>query len=147
MKKELVTKLNQCLANSFEMYQRAHGMHWNVEGNLFKQYHDFFGDIYSEIYDSIDKFAEEIRTCDGYAIYGTKVISDTNVLPESKMLTGVNVREMLSELEMCNEIVLKCLSGCFDMATAEKLQGLANFLADRQDAHAKHGWMIRSMLK
>jgi DNA-binding ferritin-like protein len=25
--------------------------------------------------------------------------------------------------------------------------GLANFLADRQDAHRKHSWMLRSTLK
>jgi starvation-inducible DNA-binding protein len=147
MSKELITNLNQCLANSFEMYQRAHGMHWNVEGMFFNQFHDFFGDVYGEIYGAIDKFAEEIRACDGYAIYGTAAFAKTNMLPESKMLTGTDVKSMLRELEMCNEIIIKCLSSCFDMATNERKHGLANFLADRMDAHAKHGWMIRSLLK
>lgn len=147
MSQKLITDLNQCLANSFEMYQRAHGMHWNVEGIQFVQFHEFFGNVYSEIYGSIDQLAEEIRACDGYAIYGTQAFANTNMLPDSKMLTGNKVVDMLKELEMCNEIVLKSLNSCFDQATKEKRQGLANFLADRIDQHNKHGWMLKSLQK
>jgi DNA-binding ferritin-like protein len=34
-------------------------------------------------------------------------------------------------------------------AVAEEFgdHGLSNFLADRQDAHKKHSWMLRSSLK
>ncbi len=147
MSQKLITDLNQCLANSFEMYQRAHGMHWNVEGIQFVQFHEFFNNVYSEIYGSIDQLAEEIRACDGYAIYGTQAFATTNMLPDSKMLTGNKVIDMLKELEMCNEIVLKSLNSCFDEATKEKRQGLANFLADRIDRHNKHGWMLKSLQK
>ncbi len=147
MSKELITCMNQCLANSFEMYSRAHGMHWNIEGMNFKQFHDFFAMVYTEIYDVIDIFAEEIRACDGYAIYGTDAFSKSNILPNSKMLTGNKEKEMLQELEMCNEIVLKSLNSCFDLAQKENLQGLMDFISGRLDAHKKHGWMIRSFLK
>ena len=35
----------------------------------------------------------------------------------------------------------------FDMAEANGDHGLSNFLADRQDAHKKHSWMLRASLK
>ena len=35
----------------------------------------------------------------------------------------------------------------YQMAEDNRDFGLANFLAERQDAHAKHSWMLRSTLK
>lgn len=143
----LTVSLNQCLANTFEMYQRAHGMHWNVEGINFPLYHDFFGSLYEEIYGSIDQFAEEIRACGDYAIFGTKAFSLTNQLPTCECGDMTDVKSMLQSLLECNDIVLNCLNHCFSLAESEKYQGLMDFLAGRIDAHKKHGWQISSCLK
>lgn len=147
MNKVLVESLNQALANSFEMYSRAHGMHWNVEGMFFPMYHDFFGNIYEEIYGAIDVFAEQIRAVDGYVGYGTEHFSKTNVLPETKQTIGAKAKDMLEELDMCNAIVLKSLNSAFALASKDGNQGLMDFLAARIDAHSKHGWMIKASLK
>ena len=63
---ELKQALKQAFANSFAFYLKAHYFHWNVEGMLFSQFHDFFGNIYQEVYASIDPFAENIRKIDSY---------------------------------------------------------------------------------
>ncbi len=42
---ELVDKTKECLANTFVMYMKAHGYHWNVIGSDFPQLHGFFGDL------------------------------------------------------------------------------------------------------
>jgi DNA-binding ferritin-like protein len=39
------------------------------------------------------------------------------------------------------------LNQCFSEAEQENQQGIANFIAERLDAHGKHGWMLRSFLK
>jgi starvation-inducible DNA-binding protein len=144
---KLTVSLNQCLANTFEMYQRAHGMHWNVEGINFPLYHDFFGDIYTEIYGAIDQFAEEIRACGDYAIFGTKAFSLTNQLPECECTDMTDVKTMLQSLQECNTVVVNCLNSCFSLAEVDNCQGLMDFLAGRLDAHTKHGWQIASCLK
>lgn len=146
MNQKLVASLNQALADSFELYARAHGMHWNVEGMFFPMYHGFFGDVYSEVYGSIDAFAEEIRAAGGYVGYGTQHFAKTNVLPDTKQLTGSDVKAMLNELDMSNEIVLKSLNAAFDIAEKDGAQGLMDFLAGRIDAHKKHSWMIKGCL-
>jgi starvation-inducible DNA-binding protein len=51
---DLIEQMKVVLADSFVMYTKAHGYHWNVEGTLFPMLHDFFGDIYAEVYGSID---------------------------------------------------------------------------------------------
>ena len=35
----------------------------------------------------------------------------------------------------------------YDAAEAAGAHGLSNFLAERQDAHVKHGWMLRATSK
>jgi hypothetical protein len=42
---------------------------------------------------------------------------------------------------------MQVLNEAFVAATQENQQGIANFIAERLDAHGKHGWMLRSVLK
>jgi DNA-binding ferritin-like protein len=43
--------------------------------------------------------------------------------------------------------MIELLNNCFSSAENENKQGIANFIAERLDAHEKHQWMIRSILK
>jgi DNA-binding ferritin-like protein len=43
--------------------------------------------------------------------------------------------------------MIELLNACFVSASEENKQGIANFIAERLDAHEKHQWMIRSILK
>jgi DNA-binding ferritin-like protein len=43
--------------------------------------------------------------------------------------------------------MLELLNQCFAEAEQENQQGIANFIAERLDAHGKHSWMLRSFLK
>lgn len=147
MNQHLTDSLNLAFSNTFELYTRAHGMHWNIEGMFFPLYHDFFSAVYSEIYGAIDIFAEEIRAAGGYVGYGTHQFAKNNMLPETKQIVGTDVKGMLEELSMSNAIVIKSLNAAFKLAERENLQGLMDFLAARIDAHAKHAWMIGSCLK
>lgn len=54
---------------------------------------------------------------------------------------------MLSELLEDSERMANIFRITFDMAEAAGDHGLSNFLADRQDAHKKHSWMLRASLK
>lgn len=143
---KLVASLKVLLGNTFVMYFKAHSYHWNVEGINFSQYHDFFGDIYEDLYGAVDPFAEEIRKLDTYApislmeLYNYKTITEDTSKPET-------IHEMLVNLLMANTELLSALSAAFDTATAEKQQGLANFIADRMDKHKKFEWMMTSSLK
>lgn len=142
---ELVKALKIAFSTEFSFYLKAHYFHWNVEGSDFLEYHDLFGKIYEEVYDSIDAFAENIRklgsyTPGSYARFSmlSQIEDETNVLPKDQMLA-----ELLSD----NEKVLKVIKLVYDLAEREGQHGLSNFLAERLDAHQKHGWMLRASLK
>jgi starvation-inducible DNA-binding protein len=143
---KLIASLKVALGNTFTMYFKAHSYHWNVEGMHFSMFHDFFSEVYEDTYGAVDPLAEEIRKLDAYApislmeIYGYKTIMEDSSKPDT-------AQEMLVNLLTANTEVLQCLSPLFDEATAQKQQGLANFIADRMDRHKKFEWQIKSFLK
>ena len=143
---QLLAALRITLANSFELYFKAHGHHWNVEGMEFSQLHEFFGDLYQEVFNSIDSLAEEIRKLDATVPYGVVAFSKFKTVEDSEIY-GKNVRGMLEDLQTTNQSVLESLNTSFKLAEEQNLQGLMDFLAGRISEHEKHAWMIRASLK
>ena len=143
---ELKTALKIVLANTYAMYFKAHGYHWNVEGKDFSQFHDFFSGIYGELFAAVDMIAEQIRALDEYAPYNmTELASLTTV--EETTIHGVDVVRMLTDLLAANNAVIEALNSAHKLAEAENNRGLVNLLEGRLDIHAKHGWMIRASSK
>jgi DNA-binding ferritin-like protein len=54
---------------------------------------------------------------------------------------------MVAELYQDNQRMVELLKEAFTCANDCNEQGIANFLAERIDAHGKHGWFLRSILK
>lgn len=141
---ELIEKLNKLLATSFAMYLKAHFFHWNVKGQDFLQYHNFFGDLYSDIYGSVDTTAEEIRALDGIA-YGS--LTQYQSLSKVEDQTSVpNLQQMVSILYRDNETVLSVLKEVHETAQRNNEHGLINYIEERMDIHKKHGWMLRASM-
>ena len=137
--------LKNVLANTFAMYLKAHGFHWNVEGPDFVQLHDFFGTLYLELFGAIDPIAEHIRAIDQYAPNSmARMIALADIKEVSNIPTA---QAMVKQLESDNKIVMASLMKAYQAAEKEKELGLANFLQDRLDIHAKHGWMLRALSK
>jgi len=143
---ELTTSMKRLLANVFFYYYKAHAFHWNVEGILFSQMHEFLQDIYEDAHGSVDDIAERIRILKEYAPTSISELYQLKTIEEST-LTGVDVVKMLSELDRDNETIQENLTQAFGMANVLNIQGLANYLAGRLEIHSKFGWMIKSHLK
>jgi len=141
----LIEMMKKVLADSFAFYLKASNYHWNVEGMNFPQYHDFFGKLYEEVYSSIDSTAEEIRALDAYVPASFGRFSEiTDIEDETTVPMGI---EMARRLQADNEVVLASLNMAFKLANEFDKQGLADYLAGRIDAHNKHAWMLRSIVK
>ena len=141
----LIEMMKKVLADSFAFYLKASNYHWNVEGMNFPQYHDFFGKLYEEVYSSIDSTAEEIRALDAYVPASLGRFSEiTDIEDETTVPMSI---EMARRLQADNEVVLASLNMAFKLANEFDKQGLADYLAGRIDAHNKHAWMLRSIVK
>lgn len=142
----LADNLKTLLATEYAFVIKAQFFHWNVEGPDFAQLHEFFGDLYEEVYDnSIDRTAEYIRTLDDYAPGSfERFLELSRISGQTKV---PRARLMIEELLANNEQMIELLNETFAAAEQENQQGIANFVAERIDAHGKHGWMLRSFLK
>lgn len=141
----LIEIMRKVLADAYAFQLKAHNYHWNVEGPNFAQYHDFLGDLYQEVYSSVDVTAEEIRALDAYAPGSfTRFLELTDI--ECEMLIPQPL-EMMAKLSADNEKVLRTLNIAFALADEFNQQGLVDYIAGRIDVHKKHGWMLRSFTK
>lgn len=145
----IMDKLQQAakigFASTFAFFIKAQNFHWNVEGGDFLEYHELFGKIYEEVYDSIDGFAERIRALGTYVPASfsrfsmlSQVDDETKILPKELM-----VQELLVD----NEKMIKLLTILYHEAEEAGEFGFSNFVAERMDAHRKHGWMLRASMK
>ena len=142
---KFTNQLKIAFASQYAFAIKAQNYHWNVEGPDFYQRHKMFQKIYEEVYGAVDDFAENIRKIKAYtpaSLYRFSALSavddEVEILEPQAM-----VAELLRDAEKMQEI----MKHLFVEAEALGHHGLSNFLADRQDAFAKHAWFLRSTLK
>jgi starvation-inducible DNA-binding protein len=101
--------------------------------------------LYTESYETVDKIAEYIRVLDSYAPASFSryseltIIEDQTLIPRAELMFA----ETYSDIQKMIELVV----AMFDVATEERQQGIANFMAELQDFYGKKAWMVRSILK
>lgn len=138
--------IKTAFANTFTMYHQAAIAHWNVEGMLFHQFHEYFGELYAEIYGSIDAFAEHIRSAGYYTPYSMDDQYKYKTVQEMQMVRN-DPMDLVTALSNQNSGVLDSLNILFEEAVTAKQEGLVDFVAGRIDAHKKHEWMLKSFLR
>lgn len=142
---KLTDALKTSLADVITMSFVAQGYHWNVEGQDFSQYHALFAEIYDDVYSSIDPLAENIRKMDEYAPFTLskfielRTVESKDVKPEPKA--------MAKALLTVNEGVIDSIKKAFNAAVDADEQGIADFLAGREDMHKKWSWQLRASTK
>jgi starvation-inducible DNA-binding protein len=142
---ELVKAMKIAFASENIYYVKASSFHWNIEGSNFPQYHTLLDTIYNEVYGARDAFAENIRKLGAYALGSNSAYLKYSAIQESNEVP--EPQAMLAELLADSEKIASFMKIVFDLAEAAGEHGLSNFIADRQDAHKKHAWMLRSTLK
>lgn len=142
----LADNLKTLLSTQYAYVIKAQFFHWNVEGSDFAQLHEFFGNIYQEVYDNaIDQTAEFVRVLDEYTPGSFERFSELSQIQGQTKVP--RARLMLQELLADTQTLIDLLNSTFDSAEEEDQQGVMDFLAGRLDAMGKHRWMLKSFLK
>ena len=141
---QLLNALKIAFASEFSFYLKAQNFHWNVTGPDFEQFHALFGNIYGEVYGSIDAFAENIRKTGGFAPAGLQKLSVLSQVEDSE--EAIPVQTMVQVLLADSDKIAQLMGMVYKIADGAGEYGLSNFLAERQDAHRKHSWMLRATL-
>ena len=137
--------LRTAFSSEYSFLIKAQDAHWNVQGDEFYQDHLLFEVIYTEVGDSIDDFAEQLRQCQLFVPSGLVKMKELSILddfPADDLTCEVYKQTLLADSDNLADL----FASAFDVAEQRKEHGLSNFLADRQAAHRKHSWMLRASL-
>ena len=136
--------LKQALADSYAMYVKTLGVHWNVTGAGFYGIHKLTDAQYNELHEAADAIAERIRAL-GHVAPAS--------FSEFKALTCVDVDtphkstlEMLRELVADNEAVAKRMLEVSDVAEDNDDKFTEDMIIARIGRHEENAWMLRSTI-
>jgi starvation-inducible DNA-binding protein len=141
----LADLLKTYLASTFSYYLKAHMFHWNVEGPDFGQLHKFFQKIYEDAYSAVDPIAEYIRTTEEYTPGSLSRFNELSQIQDQ--IKVPRARLMLEELLADTQTMKDLSKSLFDAASEVGREDIANFAAERQSAHGKYMWQLKSYLK
>ncbi|RPI23389.1 MAG: DNA starvation/stationary phase protection protein [Actinobacteria bacterium] len=141
-RKEVADGLSRLLADTYTLYLKTHGYHWNVSGPMFNSLHLMFEQQYMELRDAVDEIAERILAL-GYqapASY-SKLAALSSVVEDDEVPEAM---EMVRRLVEGNEAVIRtgrevvrAAEGAGDVASAD-------LVTVRIETHEKTAWMLRA---
>jgi starvation-inducible DNA-binding protein len=141
----LADNLKVLLASTQSFAIKSQNFHWNIEGSDFPQYHAFFDTLYGDVSGTIDAIAEYIRILGHYTPGSLSRYAELSVIQDQTKIPRAEL--MFVETLEDTEVMIKLVVEMFDVATQERQQGIANYMAELQDLYAKKAWFIRSILK
>lgn len=143
--REIIAKgLSKLLADTYTLYLKTHGFHWNVTGTMFNTLHTMFETQYGELWTAVDQIAERIRALDMTAPgSGTQFAKLSSIREEP----GVpEWRGMVQQLVDGHETVARTARSVFRVADKADDQPTADLVTQRLQEHEKTAWMLRSLL-
>lgn len=142
---ELVQALRTTLASNFTLYLKTHMFHWNVEGSNFSEYHEFWSDIYEDLFEQNDMLAEFIRQLGEYSPGSLSVYIDISKIADEESFPKAEA--MFTKFLSDNDIMITLYNQLYSAAENAKEFQISDFCAQRLAAHKKHAWMARAILK
>ena len=143
-KSPLIGSLYTLLSETTAFYLKAHGAHWNVVGDDFPTYHELFEEIYEDAHASLDPIAESLRKLNSPAPAELKDLA--SMASGRTEAESYEAEDLARDLYAANEKLIENIMVAFKAATDLNQQGIANFLAERQDMHQKWSWQLRSSI-
>ncbi len=142
----MTKKLDVYLANLAVNFVKLHNLHWNVVGKTFKQVHEYLEEMYDEVFEKYDEFAEYQKMVGDYPRASMKEYLEIATIKEIES-KDYNVAETY-------DIVLSDLNLMRDLATEIRHEadekGEFNLVAMMEDEVASYNkkiWFVESMLK
>jgi starvation-inducible DNA-binding protein len=143
-REKAVAALSQVLANTFILYVKTHGFHWNVTGRMFHSLHMMFEEQYRELWLAADAIAERIRALGFPAPGSYQEFSKHSHIREAQTVPNAAgmIAELLSDHETCARSVRQALW----IARSNIDAPTEDLLTQRLTAHEKAVWMLKSLL-
>jgi starvation-inducible DNA-binding protein len=143
-RKAVSEALAQTLADTYALYQKTHGYHWNVKGPRFAQLHVLFETQYNELWGAVDLIAERIRSLGGLVPTHAELAGKTVIAAEND--ANLTEDQMLTNLAAGNEALVKSARTTLHAAGEAGDDASEDLMVQRVAASEKAAWMLRAHL-
>lgn len=139
----VANELKKALGDSYTLYLKTLGVHWNVTGPTFFSLHNLTEKQYEDLHEAIDEIAERIRALGQIAPASFSEFADSAAI--SSDVIADSATDMLDSLIADNETLARRFRAF--VAVAEKADDVftADMLTARIGQHEENAWMLRSM--
>lgn len=141
---EVAQELTKVLADSFAVYLKTHGYHWNVRGPEFFSFHNLLEQQYRDIWNALDEIAERIRALGVVAPQSFSGFGNLTSIKDGD--PDRDAIPMLKELLADHDTLIATARAAFEVADKAGDEASADLLTQRLAAHEKFAWMLRSTL-
>ncbi len=141
-RKEISEGLARLLADTYTLYLKTQGYHWNVSGPMFRSLHLMFEEEYMDLRDAADAVAERILSLGNPAPASYKEFGRLASVPDEE---GVpEAMEMVRRLVEGHETVIRTARGVVSAAESAGDVATADLVTSRIEIHEKTAWMLRA---
>ena len=144
-RKTIAEGLSRVLADTYTLYLKTHGFHWNVTGPMFQTLHTMFEQQYTELWTATDLIAERIRALGSWAPGSYADFAERSAIKEERGVPAAT--KMVKQLLDGHETVARTTREVFPDAERAGDQPTMDLLTERMQVHEKTAWMLRSLLE
>jgi starvation-inducible DNA-binding protein len=136
--------LAETLSDTFTLYVKTQGYHWNVTGPHFRSLHLTFEEQYLELRAAADVLAERMRALGATAPGSFAEFSELATVKDH--VPTADATQMIKNLLKDHETIAKAVRPLVDVAEDAKDGATADLFNARLQAHENAAWMLRSLL-
>lgn len=137
-----VRELEKLLADTYTLYLKTHGYHWNVTGPQFHSLHTMFETQYRDMWAAVDVIAERIRALGAMAPQSYLQMGSVTSIDEDP--EPRDAAEMVRRLAMDHETLIAVARSLASAAEAADDLATVDLATERIEAHQKMAWMLRA---
>ncbi|WP_426449771.1 Dps family protein [Paenibacillus sp. S-38] len=141
---ELLSLLNQQIANWAVLHMKIHQHHWYVKGPNFFPLHVKFQELYEEASLTLDELAERLLSVGGQPVSTSKEIARAATIEEHEPLE--TAEEMVRSLRDDYKQLIDETGEAMELAEEEKDEGTHDMLLELKTKLEKHVWMLNAHL-
>ncbi|WP_027837308.1 Dps family protein [Hyphomonas sp.] len=136
--------LRVLLAETYALYSKTHGYHWNVTGPRFNALHTMFETQYNELWLALDEIAERIRALGHFAPSSAGEMVDRATIKPDNGIPDADT--MVENLVKGHEAVSRAAKAGLKIAEDNGDAVTADLMTQRAAIAEKTAWMLRANL-
>lgn len=144
-RQQIAASLSKLLADTYTLYLKTQGFHWNVVGPRFHDLHKLFEEQYNDLAEANDEIAERIRALGQKAPASYSEFKKLATVAEETGAPAAN--EMIRQLLADNRSAVRAAQAVVAAAEEHEDVGTADLATQRVRTHEKAAWMLDALLQ